>query len=96
MTFKEFCNLKANEPNENIFPKGTEYSEAMDVLTDTILGKGWYIDYPCSYSQANTEIVGSILYRWEKVNKDKNFYKDLSLSLFLSMLVILVILEVIV
>lgn len=87
MTFKEFCKLKANDPNENIFPKGTEYSEAMDVLKDTILSKGWYINYPCSYLQANTEIVGSILYRWEKVNKDKNFYKGL--SVFLGILVIL-------
>ena len=87
MTFKEFCNLKANAPNINIFPKGTEYNEAMDILVDSILGKGWYISYSCSYYQANTEIVGSILYSWENLNKEKNFYKGL--SIFLGILVMI-------
>ena len=87
MTFKEFCNLKANDPNINIFPKGTEYNEAMNILTDSILGKGWYISYPCGYSQANTEIVGSILHSWENLNKENNFYKGL--SIFLGILAII-------
>ena len=52
MTYKEFCKLKANDPNVNIFP-------------NTILGSGWYISYPCSRGQANTEIVASILMEYE-------------------------------
>lgn len=111
MTFKEFCELKGNDPMENIFPKGTEPDEAMDILETTFIGeltfapyvdvakaiinkckkhhkynldnlghlnaqeavdlireellpKNWYIEYSCGYAQANTEIVGEILYRY--------------------------------
>ena len=38
MTYKEFCDLKANDPMENIFPKGTEPDEAMFILESTFTG----------------------------------------------------------
>lgn len=65
MTYKEFCNLKANDPNVNIFPKATSDIEAIDILSDTILGSDWYISYPCGRGQANTEIVAAILMEYE-------------------------------
>lgn len=37
MTYREFCNLKGNDPMENIFPKGTEPEEAMDILEETFV-----------------------------------------------------------
>ena len=37
MTYREFCNLKSNDPMENIFPKGTEPEEAMDILEETFI-----------------------------------------------------------
>lgn len=35
MTYREFCDLKSNDPKENMFPKGTSAEEAMDILNDT-------------------------------------------------------------
>jgi len=70
MTYKEFCKLKANDPIENIFPKGTDYDEAMDILQETFLGKHWYIPYPAHNLQANTEIVRGILYEYESVKRN--------------------------
>ncbi len=110
MTYREFCQLKANDPEENIFPKGTEPEEAIEILKSSLINnsncvsyydiieailnkykkkhnkyefdniinaqqainilrtellpKDWYISYPCSYFQANTEIVASILYKY--------------------------------
>lgn len=128
MTYREFCNLKNNDPMENIFPKVTEPDEAMDILETTFIGeltfapyvdvvktiinkckkhhkynldnlghlnaqeavdtlrlyllpKDWYIDYPCRNLQYNTEVVGSILYKYgpkEKVpflTRIRNFFK---------------------
>ena len=37
MTYREFCNLKSNDPKENIFPKGTEPEEAMEILEETFI-----------------------------------------------------------
>jgi hypothetical protein len=70
MTYKEFCKLKSNDPMKNIFPKGTDYAEAMDILQETFLGKNWYISYPAHNLQANTEIVGEILHKYEKIKQD--------------------------
>ena len=38
MTYEEFCNLKSNDPMENIFPKGTSAEEAMSILESTFVG----------------------------------------------------------
>lgn len=128
MTYREFCDLKSNDPMENIFPKGTTAEEAMSILESTFIGhatyapysdivkgiisqckrrhntdfdtihdieaqkavdllreellpKDWYIDYPCRNLQYNTEVVGSILYKYgpkEKVpflTRIRNFFK---------------------
>ncbi len=37
MTYREFCNLKNNDPMENMFPKGTTAEEAMDILEETFV-----------------------------------------------------------
>lgn len=37
MTYREFCNLKGNDPMENIFPKGTTAEEAMSILEETFV-----------------------------------------------------------
>ena len=52
MTYKEFCNLKGNDPIENIFPKGTEPEEAMDILKETFVyfdDKSLIEEDPCLY-----------------------------------------------
>lgn len=65
MTYKEFCESKTNDPNVNIFPKPTTSDEAINILSQTILGTDWYISYPCGKGQANTEIVAAILKKYE-------------------------------
>jgi hypothetical protein len=71
MTYKEFCESKANDPGVNIFPKPTTSDEAIDILSNTILGSDWYISYPCRRGQANTEVVAAILkeYEYSKANE---------------------------
>lgn len=63
MTFEEFCDLKSNDPKENIFPKGTEPYEAMDILEESLLDKD-YKSYD-SYS----DIVRAILSIYKKKSK---------------------------
>jgi uncharacterized protein YggU (UPF0235/DUF167 family) len=65
MTYKEFCESKANDSDVNIFPKPTTSDEAIDILAATILGSDWHISYPCRRGQANTEIVAAILKEYE-------------------------------
>lgn len=77
MTFREFCDMKANDPRENIFPKETTAEEAIMILKDHFLGPNWYITYPGNKGQIITEIVGEILRRNPKM-KDKfkfSFFK---------------------
>lgn len=45
MTYKEFCNLKGNDPMENIFPKGTTAEEAISILESTFVGHTTYAPY---------------------------------------------------
>lgn len=63
MTLKEFCDLKCNDPMENILPKGTEPDEAMDILEESLLDKK-YKSYD-SYS----DIVRAILAIYKKKSK---------------------------
>jgi hypothetical protein len=71
VTYKEFCESKVNDPNVNMFPKPTTSEEAINILSDTILGSDWYISYPCRRGQANTEVVAAILkeYEYSKANE---------------------------
>ena len=64
MTYSEFASRKACNPKENIFPKGTEATEALDILADHFLGD-WCCSVPmyCT-EQIITEIVGEILRRY--------------------------------
>lgn len=62
MTLKEFCELKGNDPMENIFPKGTTLEEAYAILSDHFLPEGWYCTLPANCKeQIITEVVGEIL-----------------------------------
>lgn len=78
MTYREFCNLKSNDPIENIFPKGTEPEEAMDILEETFI----YYDDHDFYLKSKDRICGCyadiakfILYKLykkkNKMNKEK-------------------------
>ena len=60
MTFKDFCKEKANDPMENIFPKGTDAQEGLNILCDHFLGPNFYT-FCSTRSQSNTEIIGAIL-----------------------------------
>ena len=70
MKYKEFCKLKANNPNVNMYPKPTEAQEGLNILQNAILGDDWYIVDPLPNKQANTEIVGSILREFEDLEDE--------------------------
>ncbi len=91
MTYKEFCDLKANDPiNVNMFPKPTTSDEAIDILSDTILGSDWYISYPCRRGQANTEIVAAILKEYEHdKSMEETLFRALIAVIILSLVCIL-------
>lgn len=67
MDYNEFVKLKSDK--NNIFPKGTEPQEAIDILADLVckLNNCSYIaNYPANNKQINTEVVCEILYRLRK------------------------------
>lgn len=84
MDYKEFTKLKSNDPTENIFPKGTSDSEAMNVLIEGVLGEDWYVVDPVGPTQVTTIAVAEILYRYESFKKER--YILFALGLFMGIL----------
>lgn len=78
MTYREFCNLKSNDPMENIFPKGTEPEEAMDILEETFIyhdDHNLYVknkDSICGYGDVTKFILYNIYKK--KINEEKLIY----------------------
>lgn len=90
MTYKEFCDSKNNDPDVNMFPKGTTSDEALRILSDTILGPNWYVAYPAGKTQINTEIVAGILYEYEfKQKREKVLFRILIAVVIISLVCIL-------
>ena len=90
MTYKEFCDLKNNDPGVNIFPKGTTTDEALGILSNTILGTNWYVSYPAGKTQINTEIVAGILYEYEfRKKREKTLFRTLIAVVIISLVCIL-------
>lgn len=60
-----------------ICPAPMSAEDALQILTDYLLGEDFYISMPLSPQQANTEIVATILKKYSKeYNKDrKRFIK---------------------
>ena len=90
MTYKEFCDLKNNDPDVNIFPKGTTSDEALGILSNTILGTNWYVSYPAGKTQINTEIVAGILHEYEyRKKREEVLFRALIIVVILSSVCIL-------
>jgi len=70
MTYKEFCRLKTD--GVNMLPKETTDAEALQIISDHLLPDDWYINYPGSHGQINTEIVGYILQDYPRRDKYDN------------------------
>ena len=83
MNFNEWCELKANDwYQKNMFPKPTDAQDAVDVLKDYLLGEDWYVNYPGSTDQINTEIVAEIMLNYPSAKYKKYpWYKKLYLKL---------------
>ena len=71
MTYEEF--YKSQFDGDNLFPKGIEAQEAINILWNHFLGKDYYINYPASNNQANAEFVGYMLDKYRKSKKNKRF-----------------------
>ena len=71
MTYEEFC--KSQFDGDNLFPKGIDAQEAINILWNHFLGESYYINYPASNNQANAEFVGYMLDKYRKPKKNKRF-----------------------
>jgi hypothetical protein len=90
MTYKEFCDSKNNDPDVNMFPKGTTSDEALGILSDAILGPNWYVSYPAGKTQINTEIVAGILHEYEyRKKREEVLFRALIIVIILSLVCIL-------
>ena len=61
INFCNWCEMKANPPEINMFPEGTSPEEGFSVLTNYLLGDDWYAIIPMNAYQVNTEIVSEIM-----------------------------------
>ena len=59
MNHREFCQLK--DDGDNLFPKGTDPQEAVNILCHYLLGDDYLVSDPVSVSQVNTAIVNDIM-----------------------------------
>lgn len=64
MTFTEW--LDENWEQDNMFPPCLDPQIALNFLEQYLLGEDWYIVNPLSTSQANCEVVDSILYKYSR------------------------------
>ena len=64
MNFFEW--LEEHNDKLNIFPPSMDAQTAVNFLCEYLLGEDFYIPYPASRGQANTEIVWEILERYSK------------------------------
>ena len=64
MKAEEFLERIRNDPKENLFPKGTDAQEALNILIAHFLGNDWYIVDPLSVSQVNSVAVLEILQKY--------------------------------
>ena len=68
MTYEEFC--KTQFDGENLFPKGIDAQEAINILWNHFLGN-YYLSYPANNNQANAEFVGYMLEKYPKPKKKR-------------------------
>ena len=58
--------LDENWEKDNMFPPCLDPQIALNFLQQYLLGEDWYIVNPLSTSQANCEVVDSILYKYSR------------------------------
>ncbi len=84
MNFYEWCQIKSNDPDINMFPKGTSREEFEKVIIDYLLPKDFYMLSPSisDADQFRTEQISYILMNCES-DKFKNypFWKQIYLKI---------------
>lgn len=58
--------LEKNKDEDNIFPPPLEAQTAINFITAYLLGEDFYVSFPGSCEQVNTEIVYAILEKYSK------------------------------
>lgn len=82
-TFSEIIEEKSKEKDYGICPPSLTPDEALEILTNYLLGEDWYCVSPIHAHQVNTEIVHEILYKYsDKYRKElkENAKKDKKIS----------------
>ena len=60
----EFADFKANDPNENIYPKPTSDREFVEIINSVLLGRDWVVADPLPHSQVLTTQLFEILAKY--------------------------------
>ena len=81
-TFTEWYIAECAKDKENILPPPLPYDLGIHFLKQYLLGEDWYVNYPGSADQINTEIVAEIMLNYPSAKYKKYpWYKKLYLKL---------------
>lgn len=66
VAFTEWLKLENAKDPDNTLPPELDFEKAIYFLKNYLLGEDWYVSYPESAKQINTDIVYNILRKYSK------------------------------
>lgn len=78
VSFTEWLKLENAKDPDNMLPPALDFEKAIYFLKNYLLGEAWYVEYPGTPKQINTDIVYDILKKYsKKFRKElKNYEKE--------------------
>lgn len=66
VSFTEWLKLENAKDPDNMLPPALDFEKAIYFLKNYLLGEDWYVEYPGTPKQINTDIVYDILKKYSK------------------------------
>ena len=66
VSFTEWLKLENSKDPDNMLPPALDFEKAIYFLKNYLLGENWYVEYPGTPKQINTDIVYDILKKYSK------------------------------
>lgn len=66
VSFTEWLKLENTKDPDNTLPPELDFEKAIYFLKNYLLGEDWYVSYPGSAKQINTDVVYNILRKYSK------------------------------
>lgn len=66
VSFTEWLKLENPKDPDNMLPPALDFEKAIYFLKNYLLGENWYVEYPGTPKQINTDIVYDILKKYSK------------------------------